>query len=57
MPWPPKTVKVETSDGGFAVINGSDFDPQRHTLFMEAAEAPKPKRRGRGRPKKEAAAK
>lgn len=56
MPWPPKTIKVEAEDGDFVVINESDFDPQQHTLFQEATEAPKPKRRGRGRPKKEAAA-
>ncbi|HEY0004526.1 MAG TPA: hypothetical protein VGB17_06915 [Pyrinomonadaceae bacterium] len=30
-----ETVKVELPDGDYTIINKSDFDPSRHTLFSE----------------------
>ena len=37
------TVRVKAdNDHGFAVINESDFDPKKHTLFDADASAKKP---------------
>lgn len=36
------TVKIEDGKGGFIIINESDFDAKKHTLFSDK---PKPKTR------------
>lgn len=37
------TVRVKAdNDHGFAVINESDFDPKKHTLFVEAGKSEAP---------------
>lgn len=39
MPWPIPTVKIEDPEkpGDYIVINESDFDADKHTLFQEPA--------------------
>lgn len=40
-----ETVKIEDEkkQGDFVIINESDFDKQKHKLFVEKKEKPKPK--------------
>ena len=38
---PTVRIKVD-NDEGFAVINESDFDPKKHTLFVEAGKSEAP---------------
>lgn len=36
MPETCETVKIMGVDGGYVVINKSDFDPNKHALFEES---------------------
>lgn len=42
-----ETIKIKQADGTEAVINKTDYDPDKHTL--PPSDKPAPKRRGRPR--------